>query len=423
MRAKHRRLTITAKTNKKKRAGFKFLNANHTFYLTFVLSIVFHVGILYSIPAVDLFSNNADAGSEKMIELDLLDDESLAPGDELALSEEQEHQFQAAVPNIPWNWSEDAREDEPDVDVDADSRDFAPLPKLTELKDDYTLVSEAREQKADINDALGKQRSPEELLTRPFKSKQPELEKPTVEQIRPAPPERLEKPPEDQTSSPAPLQNDSLLAREKPAEDLLNFPRPLQNLEEHQKPRLAEKKLTRPPLEKQERNLQDPPKLSVVRRDSPELQTRQLGLVRENEQDRNRFGIFAGEKFEAPGRQDAEEILETEKQDTEGPDDVTQKADTLPSESDIEGPVRGRAVVYRPRPPQIDSINVEVELRLRFWVLPDGTIGEVIPIKRGNAQLEQIAISYLKKWQFEPLTADAPQKQIWGTIPIKFTAQ
>jgi protein TonB len=420
MNAKHRRLPITVKTNKKKRSGFKFFSSNQTLYLTFLLSLLVHLGALYSIPSANLFSNSANADVENMIELDLLDAENISLSDDLALSEEQEHQFQAATPEIPWDWNENERAGETDEEIEADDTEFAPAPRIAELKDDYTLLSETPDQKPDIQEMLAQKQDPEELLSRAFRSRPPELEKPSTEQLRPSPVAQAENTAEDRPA-PRPLFEDSPQLRPDIPENPFTFPRQLSQIEERQEPRLAEKKLSRPALD--ERNIQEPPRLAVTRPESSTLQERRLGLLRQDEDDKNRFGIFAGERFEAPGFQEAQQLPETEKQDAEEQDEVTREAESLRAEDEIEGPIRGRAIIYRPRPPQIGSISDEIELRLRFWVLPDGTIGEVIPMKRGNAQLEQIAIGYLKKWQFEPLLPDAPQKQIWGTIPIRFAVQ
>ncbi|PIE35512.1 hypothetical protein CSA56_03975 [candidate division KSB3 bacterium] len=61
---------------------------------------------------------------------------------------------------------------------------------------------------------------------------------------------------------------------------------------------------------------------------------------------------------------------------------------------------------------------MEVELRLKFWVLPDGTVGEVVPLQRGDVRLERAAIQYLKSWRFTP----APDSRTaWGIMPIKYT--
>jgi TonB family protein len=148
---------------------------------------------------------------------------------------------------------------------------------------------------------------------------------------------------------------------------------------------------------------------------------RLVGLSKENEDDQNRFGIFAGKKFELPQMKETLEDLST-KEKQEALAEELENARELETDDQIEGPIKGRVIVYRPQSPQVDVEN-EVEFKLKFWVLPDGTIGEVIPIKRGDTKLERIAIVYLKKWQFEPLSPEAPQRKIWGTIPIRFTVQ
>ncbi|MBD3308035.1 hypothetical protein GF348_16755 [candidate division KSB3 bacterium] len=101
----------------------------------------------------------------------------------------------------------------------------------------------------------------------------------------------------------------------------------------------------------------------------------------------------------------------------------TPTSGVIASQMQIEGPVHGRAIIYKPDPPQLSDIEDEVELQLKFWVLPDGTIGEVIPLKRGSTHLERIAVAYLREWRFEALPPDVPQENIWGTIPIVFRSQ
>jgi len=88
----------------------------------------------------------------------------------------------------------------------------------------------------------------------------------------------------------------------------------------------------------------------------------------------------------------------------------------------IHGPVAKRKMVYKPKPP-VASVSVEATIKLKFWVFPDGTVGKVIPLVKGDATLEQIAISYIKRWRFTPLPSSGPQIQEWGTIPIKFTTK
>jgi TonB family protein len=88
----------------------------------------------------------------------------------------------------------------------------------------------------------------------------------------------------------------------------------------------------------------------------------------------------------------------------------------------IKGPLATRKIVERPHPPQV-KVRMEGEIELTFWVLPDGMVDRVVPTIKGDAELERIAIQYLKQWRFISLPKDQPQVEQWGTIPIKFKIQ
>ncbi len=88
----------------------------------------------------------------------------------------------------------------------------------------------------------------------------------------------------------------------------------------------------------------------------------------------------------------------------------------------IKGPVAARKILERPALPQI-KVRVETEIELTFWVLPNGVVDRAIPSVKGDAELERLAIQYLKQWRFAPLPKDQPQVEEWGMIPVKFKLQ
>ena len=88
----------------------------------------------------------------------------------------------------------------------------------------------------------------------------------------------------------------------------------------------------------------------------------------------------------------------------------------------MKGPLTSRKILERPQPPQV-KVKVEAEIELTLWVMPNGSVDRVIPSVRGDAELERIAIQYLKQWQFVPLPRDQAQVEQWGTIPFKFRLQ
>jgi len=88
----------------------------------------------------------------------------------------------------------------------------------------------------------------------------------------------------------------------------------------------------------------------------------------------------------------------------------------------MKGPLTARKISERPSLPQI-RVRVATEIELTFWVLPSGIVDRAIPSVKGDAELERLAIQYLKQWRFAPLPKDQPQVEEWGMIPIKFRLQ
>jgi hypothetical protein len=85
----------------------------------------------------------------------------------------------------------------------------------------------------------------------------------------------------------------------------------------------------------------------------------------------------------------------------------------------IKGPAAERRVIFQPSPPNV-TVESESELELRFWILPNGAVGRIVPVKKGDPRLEALAMNYLRSWRFDPLPSDAPQDEQWGIIPFKF---
>jgi TonB family protein len=88
----------------------------------------------------------------------------------------------------------------------------------------------------------------------------------------------------------------------------------------------------------------------------------------------------------------------------------------------IKGPLAARRILEKPNIPHV-KVKVDIEIELTLYVLPNGTVDRVIPSVKGDADLERIAIQYLKQWRFAPLPKGQAQAEQWGTIPVKFKLQ
>jgi TonB family protein len=85
----------------------------------------------------------------------------------------------------------------------------------------------------------------------------------------------------------------------------------------------------------------------------------------------------------------------------------------------IKGPAAERQVIFQPPPPSV-TVESESEIELRFWILPNGAVGRVVPVKKSDPRLETLVINYLRHWRFTPLPPDTLQDEQWGIIPFKF---
>ncbi len=69
-------------------------------------------------------------------------------------------------------------------------------------------------------------------------------------------------------------------------------------------------------------------------------------------------------------------------------------------------------------PPYPAGVSKEVDVKLRFTILADGTVGRIFPLIKADTRLETAAINSLRKWRFEPLPKG--QKQGEQTVVITF---
>ncbi len=69
-------------------------------------------------------------------------------------------------------------------------------------------------------------------------------------------------------------------------------------------------------------------------------------------------------------------------------------------------------------PPYPEGVNKEIDIRLRFTILPDGTVGTILPLIKADTRLENSAINALRQWRFQAL--DPSQKQLSQIAVIVF---
>lgn len=133
-----------------------------------------------------------------------------------------------------------------------------------------------------------------------------------------------------------------------------------------------------------------------------------------------------------PYKVSIDEILETEK----GLPAEIKKELSLESTDrsfEIEGEARRRAVLFRPPSPdcqglistqQKDIIGEYYKVRLKIIIAADGGVRAVEKLTScGYPEVDLLAIRYVKKWSFAPLSPDKPQNDQEGILLLKFKAE
>lgn len=86
---------------------------------------------------------------------------------------------------------------------------------------------------------------------------------------------------------------------------------------------------------------------------------------------------------------------------------------------DIDFGGQGMRRIYSYVLPQYpEGVNKEIDLKLRFTILADGTVGNIVPLIKADTRLEDAAIKSLRQWRFEPLSKN--QKSVQQTAVIIF---
>jgi len=86
---------------------------------------------------------------------------------------------------------------------------------------------------------------------------------------------------------------------------------------------------------------------------------------------------------------------------------------------DIDWGGNGQRRIYSYNIPEYPSgVNKELDIKIRFSILPDGTVGRIIVLTKGDTRLENTAVNALRQWRFEPIHAGQPSMD--QTVVIVF---
>lgn len=70
-----------------------------------------------------------------------------------------------------------------------------------------------------------------------------------------------------------------------------------------------------------------------------------------------------------------------------------------------------------------EGVNKEIDIRLKFTIKPDGTVGSIFLLSKADTRLENAAINSLWQWRFEPLNANQVQGDQTAVIVFPYRLQ
>ncbi len=84
-----------------------------------------------------------------------------------------------------------------------------------------------------------------------------------------------------------------------------------------------------------------------------------------------------------------------------------------------QGVDRGEPLYYT-LPIYPDGLNIEGKTKMRITVLPDGSMGDILPLQKLDATLEAVTVKAMKLWKFRALKSDEPQVNQTAEITYNF---
>jgi TonB family protein len=88
---------------------------------------------------------------------------------------------------------------------------------------------------------------------------------------------------------------------------------------------------------------------------------------------------------------------------------------------DIDFGGKGIRKIYSYVIPQYpEGVAKEIDVKLKFTILPDGTVGNILPLIKADSRLENAAINSLRQWRFEPLPQGKKQFEQTAVIVFPF---
>lgn len=117
--------------------------------------------------------------------------------------------------------------------------------------------------------------------------------------------------------------------------------------------------------------------------------------------------------------EEVEPIETVEEEAGNGKDETGEGNANFGFEIDFGG--KGKRKIYSySLPPYPEGVSKEIDVKLRFTILSDGSVGKILPLIKADTKLELAAINSLRQWRFEPLPERAKNVEQTAVIIFPF---
>ncbi len=132
--------------------------------------------------------------------------------------------------------------------------------------------------------------------------------------------------------------------------------------------------------------------------------------------------VYAADKEKKEKEKPAKPAADQKLDNSKGRENTGEGSGKFGFELDFGG--KGKRKIYSYELPKYPAgVSKEIDVKLRFTILPDGTVGKIFPLIKADTRLESAAINSLKRWRFEPLPDGQNQSGQTAVIIFPFRLQ
>lgn len=129
--------------------------------------------------------------------------------------------------------------------------------------------------------------------------------------------------------------------------------------------------------------------------------------------------VYAADKPNKEKEKPAKPLVVKKEDNSKGRGNAGEGSGKFGFELDFGG--KGKRKIYSYELPAYPAgVSKEIDVKLRFTILTDGTVGKIFPIIKADTRLESAAINSLKRWRFEPLPGGQKQAEQSAVIIFPF---